>query len=216
MPPLDPVGFAVLAGVTPRSVRRWIARGMPATREGRFWRIDPDAAKAWLEEHVAEPTSFIIPALEPPAAGVDVPAEDWAELDVAAVDRHVDRLSQMFNAFLDGATLDSSRTRSLSAVSTELRLWEAQRAAMRTRAESLIDREDHLRMLGAFAHLVIDELDAWSRSTPDAVIDALAELGVRVKAKRTARALDLLLAERADELRSRITHAVESAGDLVE
>lgn len=221
MPLLDPAGFAELAGVDARTVRKWIARGLPASKDGRFWRIEPEAGGAWVQSNIEDPPPIVLPLVEPHTNGAANGVDAGEPLDLTAVDRHVTRLSEVLTAFTaavptDGGKIDGGLIRSIKEVSGELRQWEAQRAEMRARAARLMDREDHVRILGTFARLVIDELNAWSRSTPDAVIDKLTEIGVRCKAKKTAKSLDLLLAERADELRTRIADAVASAGDLIE
>ena len=77
-----------------------------------------------------------------------------------------------------------------------------------------MDRGDHVRVLGTFAHLVVDEIQAWARSAPDAVVDALTAAGVKLEAKRVVKALDAALEAKAVELRTRITEAIEQAEDI--
>jgi len=77
-----------------------------------------------------------------------------------------------------------------------------------------MERAAHIRVLGTFARLVVDEIGAWARSTPDEVVDALTATGVKVKAKRVIKKLDQVLEATTVKLRTRIVEGIEQAEDL--
>jgi excisionase family DNA binding protein len=48
MPIMSLRAFARTNHLDPTTVRRWIAQGMPALRDGHRWRIPATEAEAWL------------------------------------------------------------------------------------------------------------------------------------------------------------------------
>lgn len=56
MATVSPDEFAEMVGATPQVIRRHCKAGMPGARKrGRFWRIDPEKAKAYLEDPANAP-----------------------------------------------------------------------------------------------------------------------------------------------------------------
>ena len=111
-------------------------------------------------------------------------------------------------------SFDHRLVTAVKSVSAELRQLEVHRSQMRERDAQLMERDDHARILQTFARIVVDEINAWARSTPDIVGDALTEAGVKTNAKKVMRALDLALTTQADDLRTRIAEAVEQADQI--
>ena len=221
--------LAVEFSVIPRTVRHWIRRGLPARKQGHppRWMIQRADAGPWIAANgppgIGTGIVGLAQALETtagngaPTAGGEVETAVDGD-DVFAMDRHIDRLGKMIEAFTElvfnAKEFDPRLVNSLKTVSTELRRLEEHRLAMRKAEAALMDRDDHVRVLGTFARLVVDEIQAWARSTPDTVVDALTAAGVILKAKRVIRVLDQALEAKATELRTRITEAIEQAEDI--
>jgi excisionase family DNA binding protein len=49
---VDVAAAAKHAGAHPKTIKRWIAAGLPATRLGRDYRLRIDDLDAWLEQHL--------------------------------------------------------------------------------------------------------------------------------------------------------------------
>ncbi len=231
LPAITADELAVHFGVTERSVRKWIARGLPAEKVGHppRWMIDLDTAGPWVAANarggIGPPIVGLAQTLEatagngsPTAGGeVETPAVDGDD-ELGGTATHIDRLDRLLEAFTDllfnAQEFDPRLVTSVKAISTELRRLELHRLEMRQADASLMDRADHVRILGTFARLVVDEIQAWARSTPDAVVDALTFAGVKVTAKRVVKTLDTVLEGQAAELRTRIVEGIEQAEDL--
>jgi len=219
--------IALHFGVTTRTVIRWIHEGLPARKAGhpRRWMVRLDLAGPWVTANapraIGPPITGLRQAIEATAgrngaapAGGDVDHD--GELDGTV--RHIDRLDGILEAFTDllcnANEFDPRLVVSVKAISTELRRLEVHRLEMRKADSELMDRSDHVRVLGTFARLVVDEIEAWARSTPDHVVDCLTAAGVKTNGKRVLKMLDAELQDRASELRTRIADGVERAEDL--
>ena len=208
-------------GVGARTVRGWIRRGLPATKRGRppRWRIKRSVADPWIAANASAGIGQGIPGLKIPAR-IDPPATGNGSPDDvnAGIEKHIDRLDLILEAFTDllfnAKEFDPRLVSSVKSISTELRRLETHRLEMRKADEELMDRADHVRVLGTFARMVVDEIQAWARTTPDEVVDALTRVGVKLKAKRVIRELDEALEAKASELRTRITEAISQAEDI--
>ena len=210
--------LAVEVGVGTRTVRGWIRRGLPATKGGRppRWRIERSDADPWIAANASAGIGQGITGLKIPAGRVPPAVGNGTKDDVeAGIERHIDRLDLILSAFTDllfnAKEFDPRLVTSVKTVSTELRRLETHRLEMRKADEELMDRADHVRILGTFTRLVVDEIQAWARSTPDEVVDALTRVGVKTKAKLVIRELDQALEAKASELRTRITEAMTQA-----
>ncbi len=232
--------LAAIYGVDCRTVRKWIRQGLAARKAGDplRWEIDEATAGPWVAANASRtvgPRLAGLGALEPttgngtqavageaPSAGVRTPVTAEVETDrddeLAGAAAHIDRLDLILKAFTDlifnAKEFDPRLVNSVKAISTELRRLEVHRLEMRKAEAALIDRADHVRVLGTFARLVVDEINAWARTTPDAVVDALTAAGVKIKAKRVVTSLDNVLEIQTAELRTRIAEAVEQAEDI--
>ena len=225
--------LAAIYGVNLRTVRKWISQGLPARKAGcpLRWEIDEATVGPWIAGNASRTVgpriAGLAQALETtagngaPTAGDEVEAAvDGDSSSPVRPDRatHIDRLDLILEAFTDllfnAQEFDPRLVTSVKAISTELRRLELHRLEMRKADDRLMDRADHARILATFARYVVDEIGAWARSTPDAVVDALTTAGVKVKAQRTIRQLDQVLEVQAETLRTRITAAIEQAEDI--
>ena len=193
---------------------------MPAIKQGHppRWRIERSEAATWLAAHRPGATpgpGTVEQAAQPAQATADL--DPLAEAE-AGISKHIDRLDLILEAFTDllfnAQEFDPRLVTSVKSISTELRRLDLHRLDMRKADAELMDRSDHMRVLGTFARLVVDEIQAWARSTPDGVVDVLTAAGVRVKAKRVIKLLDREAEAQATNLRERIMDAVEQAGDI--
>jgi len=210
-------------GISTRTVRYWIRRGLPASKAGRppRWIIDLEVAGPWIAANGGAGigqgiTGLTMPTRPEPPAADEEPAEDRAvETGIA---KHIDRLDLILEAFTDllfnAKEFDPRLVSSVKSISTELRRLERHRLEMRQAEAELMDRADHARILGTFARLVVDEVGAWARTTPDVVVDALTAAGVELKAKKIINCLVHALEIQATTLRTNITTAVEQATDI--
>ena len=196
---------AVEFGVIPRTVRAWIRRGLPARKTGRppRWRIDAAKAGPWIAANgppgVGAGITGLAIAAPPDAKDADPPAANLNdEADVErGIEKHIDRLDLILEAFTDllftAQEFDPRLVTSVKLISAELRRLEVHRLEMRQADDKLMDRADHARILSTFARYVVDEIGAWARSTPDAIVDALTAAGVKLKAQRVIKSLDRVL-----------------------
>ena len=214
-------------GVAARTVRYWISRGLPARKAGRppRWMIELEVAGPWIAANGSAAVGRGIGGLtmparsdEPPAGKDDKDDKDDDEPVETGIKKHIDRLDLILEAFTDlvfnAKEFDPRLVSSIKSISTGLRRLELHRLEMRQAEAELMDRSDHVRILGTFARLVVDEVAAWARTTPDVVVDTLTEAGVKLKAKKVINALVHALEIQASILRTNITQAIEQATDI--
>lgn len=207
--------YAARLGITPRSLLRIIyEEKMPgASKPNGIWRIDPAKAEPWLRDRhprLFEAEVLAIPTK--PDNGRHGPGDD-SELEFA--DRHIQRLKHILDGMvtvLHDGTYYRNLVQSITQVSTELRLFEKHRLAMRTANAELMTRHEHRHVIATLARLIVTEIEGLGHSIPENLLGALTTAGCTISKPKTAlKAATRAAHEEAKQLRHRIADAIEKS-----
>lgn len=213
------ITYGRLKKLDPRYVRRLIQqKGLPAEKKSGVWHVNPAAADEWLDEHcprLAGQGPSPKARAKGPRGGprVEDPAPLFSEGKSEGIDQHIIRLDRILGGFigtLHDGQFDARAVTGIKQVSAELRMLERHRVEMREREDQLVPKDHHERVVATVAGIVVEEIQAFAASSPEATVALLSDAGVKVT-EPTMRLMAAQANAQADSLRTRIADAIEAS-----
>ncbi len=191
-------------------LRKLIKRGLPATRRGARWFVDPDDAERWLEQN-APRIGIRLPVStspkSPPRASSSKKGPAPPTGNAASSADLEQRIDALVRSMLDslGDRFDPRLIAGFKQACSELRLLARHRFEMQKLEGELVPRDEYLRVVDGLARIVVDEITAEAPIRAQAILVAVQDTD---DARGALRAAILSSERQAEQLRTRIADAI--------